>query len=1660
MSNPTNSNDDFQEDRDSLSREKANRDIEIHQTSIILGIDNDITKKTYELEKIQSNDTTLIQLTESSNSAQIDHNSSEVIDETLRSMIHSSGDAEFENLPTEIFESASNNKDISALDTVQPESNLTKDPPNRSDSFPLQSAESYNQIQAVPASVINEEDYLKVEPLSEVNQSPLGIGMQTMIDSFASEPISISDQKPNQDHYRNEEGRQSEYGSNETSTSSKEVDDSHSLESNNSNELSKNLDRVEESPSIQTMDYIQSEGSEFSFNGSIEQGIKQEFKEGSPLDPALEPTQRSSMNSEQIQIITDSGTQFFEDSDQFHSKSEQIEKGTKSFSSENFSGSATAVQDLASHIVDQRIGREQKEVSRNSDADISASIPPGYEFVKTLGRGGMGVVYLAKQVYANRLVALKMIIAGNHAGENQIRRFRTEAEAVARIQHPNIVQIYEVDEFQNSPFFSLEYCSGGSLDLLIKNKSIEPELAAKLCVQIAAGVHAGHQKGIIHRDLKPANILLTDDQIPKITDFGIAKMTDEVGQTIAGSIIGTPSYMSPEQSEGKSDQIGPATDIYSLGAVLYECLTGRPPFQGKKIAEVLTQVRQKEVVPIRLLNEEVPIDLETIALKCLQKEPHRRYLTALELKKDLECYLEGRPIAARPITTLERSYRWVRRNPLVAGLGFSLLFTLLVGIIVSSSLAFWAWREKELATNEKNRAEQNEQEARYQESLAKVQEQHALEQEKIAREQKGIADTKTVEAIQLKNRSDQLYEKSNYSNYAMLLHNSTSEWNASQLHNARALLRRCPWNLRGPEYFLLDNRMNHLGQRTIAHLQKPILALDWHHSSPIIAVAEENGLVYLYDSNHDNLIKKFQLPSQVRALCFNSNAQLLATANEDSSVSIWDWRLGKQMFVWKDWSFPVNSLSWSSDDHKLVACSKKDGISIWDIASGKTVKLVNDPAKEKLIAHAIAFSPDGSRIAVGLEDHRLLIYNSISGKVEMEFNGQFPIFTLSWRADSQQIATASWNNTMTIWDINTKKSVHTFINTPSRPMSIEYSPDGLSLACAGQDGKIALYDLMQRQQRLILYGHEGMITGLKWGNQGRQLASVSLDHSLKVWDTTKGSKTDRFSWVGHMNRINCMVEFEVSNNRFYATAGSDSQINIYDRFSSLPIKQLTGHKAPIYSVCHLHDPKINNEGFIAAGGVDKLIRIWDFASGKLIASLEGHTEPITGLIQIPDKNLLVSAGLDRTIKIWDWQKKQFLKNLEFHRAGISSLCLSRDGKYLASGSLDRTISIIDTNTWEVIQRFKGHQGVVTTLDFNLDGSKLASGSTDKTIKIWQVKSGECSQTLIGHEQAVSYLTWAGKDSEKARLISGSADKTVRFWDIKTAQEVYQLPSFPSKINSIHWSSANNELFVISDKQIFAFECGSSNESEYLPGHPGGTNCLLLDAKKKILISGGNDQIVRLWNLNTGEEIMTLNGPRSGIKSLSLSDDQSAIVAFDRSGEQWIWDLVSGKQLKKNEFQFNIAIPKATQSKLTAILDGVAYKIFVDNENIVIENESNNESTSNNLSQRISLWDYHRFELKKIDLYLQSHQAKDDILTFARLYHLEKLHQIFPFDSKFLSEFDSEWSKFNNNEVKMILKKNLLANFQQGITSFLGSLSNPLNRWQSIIGAPNDKNWDK
>jgi tRNA A-37 threonylcarbamoyl transferase component Bud32 len=535
-----------------------------------------------------------------------------------------------------------------------------------------------------------------------------------------------------------------------------------------------------------------------------------------------------------------------------------------------------------------------------------------YELIHKIAQGGMGVVFKARQKALNRLVALKMILAGRLATEAEVQRFRAEAEAAAQLDHPGIVPIYEVGEHTGQHYFSMGFVEGDSLAVRVKDGPLPPQEAARLIEQVARAVDYAHRRGIIHRDLKPANVLLDREGQPRITDFGLARMAaSESHLTASGQVVGTPSYMPPEQAAGASDQIGPAADVYALGATLYCLLTGRPPFQAASVLETLQQVLEQEPVPPRQLNAAVPHDLETICLKCLQKEPARRYASAEAVAADLAHFLAGEPIRARPVGRSERLWRWCRRNPALAALTAAVAL-LLVAAAVSATVAALQFRLK-------------------------------AEAESRAKEE-------------LETKREEL-ETNLYFHRIALAYRELSRDN---LRRALEQLDNCPERLRQWEWHYLMRACR--VDPVIFGDQKEVNSVAFSPNGELLASAGLGGIVKVRKSRTGEEVQTLNAKTDfVYSVAFHPDGKHLAFAGADWKVKVCDWTTRQEAFACP--SEADNRTAYRvafSPDGRRLAVGSDGAVNVWDWVQGQRLLTLPGHAKKAI---SVAFSPDGRRLA-------------------------------------------------------------------------------------------------------------------------------------------------------------------------------------------------------------------------------------------------------------------------------------------------------------------------------------------------------------------------------------------------------------------------------------------------------------------------------------------------------------------------------------------------------------------------------------------------------------------------------------------------------------------------------------------------------------------------
>jgi WD40 repeat protein/tRNA A-37 threonylcarbamoyl transferase component Bud32 len=1000
---------------------------------------------------------------------------------------------------------------------------------------------------------------------------------------------------------------------------------------------------------------------------------------------------------------------------------------------------------------------------------------PGYEVQAILGRGGMGIVYKARHLRLNRTIALKMLLSGAYASQLERARFLREAQAVASLRHPAIVQVHDVGEVEGRPFLTMELVEGKILADDLAGIPQPAARAAAMMVKLADAVESAHRSGIIHRDLKPANILLSADGGPKISDFGLARQFEgEDALTLTGARVGTPSYMSPEQVFGRAGTVGPATDVYALGAILYEMLTGRPPFRGESSAETERQLIAQDPVPPSRLNARVPRDLETICLKCLEKEPSKRYPSAAALADDLGRFQRNEPIHARPLSWAGQTLRWVRRHQSLAA-ALSAVAFLLVLLAAGSLVATAHFRRL-----------QHEQ-GKLALEKGKLADEKEIERGKAVRSElleAGLRQQAVAQGDEI--RRNLYFEQMNLGGQAAL----------SPGGIGRVLERLVPWesvqpDLRDWEWYYL-NGLCHRDLLTLRSHTEGVMSVAWGPDGRKLASAGTDGIVVVWDAADGREI--FHLSGHSAAVCcvaWSPDGRRLASAGWDRSVRTWDAVAGGPLLTLSAAAANVNSVAWSPDGTRLAYGDDQGTIQICNAETGATVHVLRghkdavlgiawgpdgsklasagidgtvrlwDPAAGKAgtILHghsnwvrSVAWNRDGSRLASASHDQTVKIWDTKAGTEVLTFTGHAQEVTaVAWSPDGSRLVSGSDDQTLIVWRADTGAALYRIRGHTYPVTSVAWGPDGTRIASASYDMTIKVWDAAAGPELLALSGHNGPVSSLAWRRDSQQLASASFDNTVKVWDV--GSHREQFTFHGHTDGVRCTAWSPDS--RWLASAGSDQKIRVWDATSGKELTPLRGHTGEIDSLAWAPDSQ-----HLASGSIDQTVRIWDALSGTQTQICSGHKSPVRSVAWGPDGRWVLSGAADGVLKMWSAAGGAAALTLRQHSSEVKAVAWSPDGRRLAAASTDQTITISSAWPGKLLLTLRGHTGRVTAVAWSPSGTRLASASEDRTVRIWDAVSGKETLTLDGGGHVYS-VAWS---PDGMLLASGGSDQTVLIHD--------------------------------------------------------------------------------------------------------------------------------------------------------------------------------------------------------------------------------------------------------------------------------------------------------
>ncbi|MCY3021234.1 MAG: protein kinase [Planctomycetota bacterium] len=969
---------------------------------------------------------------------------------------------------------------------------------------------------------------------------------------------------------------------------------------------------------------------------------------------------------------------------------------------------------------------------------------PGYKVISELGRGGMGVVYKARHIGLNRVVALKMILSAEHAGREAVVRFKAEAEAVAQLKHPNIIQVYDIGEQDGRPFFSMEFVEGGSLQNRIRGQPQPPKWCAEVAEKLALAMHVAHSQGIVHRDLKPANVLLTAQGEPKIMDFGLAKRV-ESGEALtqSGAVMGTPQYMAPEQASGEARRVGPPADVYALGAILYTMLTGKPPFSAETAMATVQKVLHEEPAPPSRMTQRIPADLETICLKCLQKEPQKRYASAQELAADLRRFLDHEPILARRAGAIERSTKWARRRPAAAALiGVS-------AVAMVTLIGGGLWYNAQLRT-ERDRALISEKTAETATTNEKAEAQRARASEDDAKRRSVEVQRRLAES--LVSQGD-----------ALCLAGRVSEAKR-QYTEAQDLLAGL-----GDSTLLADIGLFEAYDRDpavfnicIGHTDSVEGGVAFSPNGKLAVSGSYDKTVKLWDLGTGQAMRTFLGHTEgVRSVAFSPDGNRALSGSYDKTLKLWDVATGRELRTFSGHAGSVGSVALSPDGKVALSGSDDKTLILWDVETGHEIYMLSGHAKE---VRAVAFTPDGKSVLSGSDDGTMKVWSVATGQEVLTFGGCGEC-GLPFSPDGKFALTRSGRKgtLLQLWDTATGQEVRTFEKGHTEPITAAaLSPDNrLALSSEMLRKDLKLWDVATGRETRTFSGHDHYVWSIAFSPDGRMALSGSSDYTMRLWDVVAGREVRTFR--EHAATGLC-VAFS-PDSRLALSFCFGNTLALWDVATGLELRILSGHTEAVRSLAFSPNGRL-----ALSGSDDKTLKLWDLSTGRELQTFSGHASPVLAVAFSPDGRFVLSGSSDKII-LWSIKAGAQAQTFSFEIGGVNSVAFSPDGKLALSGSRDTTSTLWDVDTGRKVRIFVGHSNQVQCLAFSSDGKLALSGGYDYTPRVWDVASGRLMRTLRGHKAIVRSVAFS---PDGALVVSVAVDNTIRLWDVATGREVRTL----------------------------------------------------------------------------------------------------------------------------------------------------------------------------------------------------------------------------------------------------------------------------------------------
>jgi WD40 repeat protein/predicted Ser/Thr protein kinase len=1068
---------------------------------------------------------------------------------------------------------------------------------------------------------------------------------------------------------------------------------------------------------------------------------------------------------------------------------------------------------------------------------------PGYQIMEEIGRGGMGVVYRARQTSLDRVVALKMLLTGEFASEAERARFRTEAESAARLRHPGIVQVFDVAEHDGRPYLAMEFVEGSTLEARLREGPLSVSDTARLVEQLALAVGHAHSQGIVHRDLKPANVLLgskdpSEMSQPKIADFGLAKKLDQVGQTQSGAIVGTPSYMAPEQAEGKGRDAGPAADIHALGAIIYDCLTGRPPFLAANPIDTLLRVLHEDPVPLRQLQPGVPRDLETICLKCLHKKPSDRYATATDLADDLRRFQNGEPVKARPVGVLGRLFRWAKRRPTAAALVVVSGLAITALIVFSLTLA---------AILDKQRRDADDRA----DSESRLRSEAVNERNTVAQQKRQIESEKAEAQRQL-----QLARRNLFTSQLLRvasIHETEPESALRLLHD----YTNCPIDLRDPAWRFYERACRRWHKDALHGKSGKMQALRFSPDGRTIATLSD--VVSLWDAETGRLRSTLRCdPDDLSHIAFSPDGQhILAIGDHGHLWNVITGRVEGFFLLLND-----PHLAAFTPDGKSLLRGRANSLRLFDLTTTQEGRKLNDLP---CVVQSLAISPDGYTVAVGGTDGSVRLWDLADHQLKTllrdspQENAQ-PIIACAFNPSGDRLVTTE-KETARLWDIGNgaERTIIALDDAQNEPLfSTEADTLILRRPSSNKLTSILLCDATTGGERLSVAGRRFGVSP-----DARIMATVAPDGDLWLYQVEGFRK---FVRVGA--RYGSVTALEISPDGRTLASAEGSVVRLTNVMPPL-------WKNELPESLSLEDRWSESTRFCPAGPLITLRRrdgrlndseelvLFNVAENRVEVALEDtSTEFMSSGIFSPDGQLVVAFGVAEGAQLHDAKTGRRLMVLDHPNKKVFSASFSPDGRWLA------TIGEKDVRLWDLSKRrlhaVIGPMLALPHAVFRRDSRQLAVGS------------------------------------DSGRFIGSDESRFTRLIDVSTGKETSRLHT-PMGAVPLGYS-ADGRTLIVSDSWIYFWDVASDREQGVVRDLGAGLHKTILSPNGELLIAmwekdpaGGGSTVLECVEVATARTIWKHSEPIGRPPVLAFTADGQTFATGSETGQIRLWDTLTGQE---------------------------------------------------------------------------------------------------------------------------------------------------------------------